>query len=294
MMLLSIAGLLHCHDVQAAFAAATQAGCSIPGFIFKQNQVPAATDPPFDPDSASGLLINPVHLYTLPYKRGGGGSQAPKPFADISATAAACTANAACGMFTSDGYIIGAYRTSVEAQYTEKGSTEADILTWQPMYYCTWPCCGTWVADGLKTKLLQPVPLTPSQGVESLTSDQLPEDTDSGYTMNSRYLLRDVCASQPNASDTCPLRCIVACCKQIASNDLHHDHMGKYHFSQCSGTVCHGCEFYETSVAPSNVETILMRPFVREVSQQSAGVPQRTKSGCKHDGSPRRGVPTLC
>jgi hypothetical protein len=96
--------------------------CNMPGFTFKQGQLPH--DRHHHADS-------PVIIYTLPYQRSG--TPAPEPFATLAATAAACQEDAACGMFTSSGYIVGAYRLADDKRSFK---TESDILMWQTLYNC--------------------------------------------------------------------------------------------------------------------------------------------------------------
>lgn len=307
-MLWSSAGLLHCHSIQAAAVAAMQASCSFPGFTFKSGFLPTITLP----RGHHNLADNPVHLLSLPYKPVAHeeNSLPPKPFANMSATAAACTADAACGMFTSGGYIIGAYRISDEAGSTKKTAKEADIITWKPISYCTWSCCGTWVADGLIAHLLQPVPVTSAQskGIEKLNAKELPQDTELQYTLKPN-LLHTVCAGKAGTQEnnrwgmnatrgfSCPSHCPVACCKQLANtSDPDRNFMGQFHFSQCSGTVCSGCGYIGNTAYPSNVANILLRRYVREAALHSAGGLPANRSGCKPGGSPsaNRGVPSLC
>jgi hypothetical protein len=96
--------------------------CKMPGFTFIKGQLP---------HDRHHHAESPVIIYTLPYRRSG--TPAPKPFATLAATSAACQEDAACGMFTSSGYIVGAYRL---ADGEKSFETESDILMWQTMYDC--------------------------------------------------------------------------------------------------------------------------------------------------------------
>jgi hypothetical protein len=187
------------------------------------------------PHPTLGLLWNPVQLYTLPYtppKDGSSGTNTvmPTPLANLPATVAACQADAGCGLFTSDGYIIGAYRRTLPDRNSEQVSREADIFLWQPMHYCTSACCGTWVADGLITNLLQPIPKTPGINVRTVQQSKLPTDGVMQYELNPelrttacvgrpppKSVLLGGAAASPPGSPGCPQRCLTACCKQLTS-----------------------------------------------------------------------------
>lgn len=107
----------------------SQANCKVRGYTFRLNKVPALKEvPPSFNLKEVPPSFNPVHLYTLT-STAAGSFRNPGPvtevfparFADKAATLAACEADAACGLFTSDGCIIGAYRRNVpKGQRTER------------------------------------------------------------------------------------------------------------------------------------------------------------------------------
>jgi hypothetical protein len=231
-------------------------------------------------------MVNPFRLYTLPYTPPDEGPDAgccgvnaiiPAPFENLPSTVAGCEANAECGLFTSDGYIIGAYRTT-ENVFEEKADSEADVFEWQTMQYCTWACCGTWVADGLIDQLLQPIPDTlGANNVQSIRTGALPKDSDYGYDLHSD-LSTTVCVGKPPprrkrnkideippGSPGCPKRCLPVCCKQL---DMGERFMGSYTFSPCSGVVCGVlCGYGQATVGAANVAQTLFRQYVREASR---------------------------
>lgn len=264
--------------------------------------VPSLVQP--RPHPTHGMLWNPVELYTLPYvapKDGSGTNAAvPTPLPTLQATAAACEADAACGMFTSDGYIVGAYRRTLPAGNKEQVGSEADILLWQPMHHCTWACCGTWVAEGLFQHLLQPVPQMPgANSVRTITESKLPSDGVKQYQLNPELrttacvgkpaprtpVLGNTPASPPG-SPGCPQRCLAACCKQLESGEAT---MGAFFFSQCSGEVCQLCGFAKSVVAAWSPVNVLMRQYVREQSSKGpAAAANASKQGltkCAPGGS---------
>jgi hypothetical protein len=74
-------------------------------------------------------------LYTLPSVKYTG--KAPKPYTSLAATAEACQADPACAMFTSDGYIAGAYRIKEGLKPASEVSDRAsDVVQWRKMHYC--------------------------------------------------------------------------------------------------------------------------------------------------------------
>lgn len=103
--------------------------CSLPGFYFKEGQLP------LDRHHSDQ---SPVILLTLPYKptRWLFKSQKPQPFESVAATAAACQANNACGMFTSSGYVVGAHRLKNDPHVRKKFDRRSDIIKWHTMHNC--------------------------------------------------------------------------------------------------------------------------------------------------------------
>jgi hypothetical protein len=288
----------------AALQGSAGADCSVPGFTFRPNVVPSLAKP-------LGRLQNPVQLYTLPYtppKDGSSGTNSimPAPLANLPATVAACQADAGCGLFTSDGYIIGAYRTLSDPN-RELVSREADIFKWQPMHVCTSACCGTWVADGLIPSLLQPVPKTPGTNVRTIQESKLPTDGLTQYELNPelrttacigkpppKSVLLGGAAASPPGSPECPQRCLTACCKQLTSGDTI---MGNFFFSQCSGEVCKLCGYSNSAVAGWSPMNVLMRQYVRDKSRgpaAAAGVGGVTNCRKTSGGTAAAGSSNLC
>lgn len=105
---------------------APDSDCNVPGFTFREGQLPH--DKYF-------IDSSPVNIYSLPY--GQTGSPKPKPFATLAATAAACQDDSACGMFTSNGYIVGANWRANDASVTKAFTKESDILKWHTMHNCS-------------------------------------------------------------------------------------------------------------------------------------------------------------
>jgi hypothetical protein len=219
--------------------------------------------------------VNPVQLYTLSSTAGSNRNPVtnaiiPAPLADKAAAFAACEADAACRLVTSDGYIIGAYHTPAQASQKEQQTdSEGDILQWQPMYYCTWDCCGTWVADGLIAELLQPLN-------KAANTPKLPKDSGGIAEELTLELSTTVCfgkplpqidgeeAPAPPGSLWCPKRCLTACCKQLASGNKY---MGMFFFSQCSGGVCRLCGYHARGPGAASSASVLQRQYVRRRSR---------------------------
>lgn len=237
----------------------------------------------------------PVQLYTLPHtpRSGGNNGIIPTPQDSLPATVAACEADAACAMFTSDGYTIAAYRRTTLPP--RQISSESEFLQWQPMQYCTWACCGTWVADGLIPYLLQPVPDTPgANNVRSGPINLQTRDADGAYSLDPELRTTTCVGKAPpgrkrEGSPGCPKRCLTACCKQLDSGDTN---MGAFFFSQCSGPACAGCRYYNQVVASQQVGNVLMRQYVRAQSSGpaasaagAAGVSKCSKSSGSAAGS---------
>lgn len=106
--------------------AATSSSCNVPGFTFNQGQLP---------HDRHDELGSPVILYTLPFDKYTG--EAPKPYPSLAATAEACQTDPACAMFTSDGYIAGAYRIKEGPKPASKVFDRAsDVVQWRKMHYC--------------------------------------------------------------------------------------------------------------------------------------------------------------
>jgi hypothetical protein len=169
-------------------------------------------------------------------------------------TAAACAANLSCVMFTSDGYLIGAYRSPADADSMlaaiDQEQQGSGPLEWVPMDYCSGKCCGTWVADGLVQQLLTPVNSSSSSigsssssGLQRVGEEELPTDSHPGLSvlMDERGL-QALCDNRTaNATDgqaqplLCPRRCAVACCARYAQGVRALD---RQLFQQCSAGVC--------------------------------------------------------
>lgn len=263
--------------------------CDVPGFTFHPDQVPDLVTP--SADSQTGLRpYNPIELYTLLPPAADDETISPghiriaAPLPNMAETLAACEANTSCGLFTSDGYIIGAYKMSVpEGSTPAQAEGESDIIDWQPMHYCTWTCCGTWVADGLIDQLLQPVPDTPdSDGVQEIISTRLPQDSYVDPYVNDdlrQDLSTTVCVGDPlpqidgqdppqaaePGSDGCASRCVAACCGSLADGETT---ISRFIFPPCSSDACRPCGYVKPVTGPitaasSSSYNVLMRQYVR-------------------------------
>lgn len=141
-----LAGLaLSCADSSRSAhqqAPATSGSCDVVGFTFKQGQLP---------HDRHNSHHSPVVLYTLPHEEHS--MTPPRPHSSRTEAAAACQTDVACGMFTSDGYIIGAYRIENDIKRSRNPfNTEPDIIDWKTMHYCSgtyWVECESVIWESL-------------------------------------------------------------------------------------------------------------------------------------------------
>jgi hypothetical protein len=147
--------LLDCIKRQPALTqfGAPQAGwspasCDVAGYELKVRQLPTKLYWQFDPDQR--VLLRTIQPPDPSAK-------APFPLATLAETAAACDALDECVMFTSDGYLVGAYRPVTDVTALPKMVELKKRLgrcQWRTMRYCSCKCCGTWVSTGFDAKTL--------------------------------------------------------------------------------------------------------------------------------------------
>jgi hypothetical protein len=127
------------------------------------------------------------------------------------------------------------------------GLSLANPLFWGALVvYAGRGCCGTWVADGFVSQLLQPV--TSSQRNSHLVdSMDVPIDDKVGALHRLNPALREtVCAGRPDlytsnignkrgVPATCPKLCSTACCGMLKDEE---NFLRYHHFSQCTPKDC--------------------------------------------------------
>jgi hypothetical protein len=280
--------LLAAAAAQAPGRSSQPAECTLAGFVLKQRQLPRTLS-----------SQNAAVVYTLHNKDTAQLLATP----DAAATAAACNHTAACAMFTSDGFLIGAYRSAstVDAFNAAIASEQqgGGPLSWVPMHYCAGRCCGTWVATDLEQLLLTPAADTGNNtGNSSLQLGPEEEDktpSDSGSFSFDAQVMRRFCpltiiaslfpsASPPQQQQQqhCPRRCYVACCAKFVRGqrrfDSHND------FEQCAPYPCaDGCSLPGNASAvigkgitlprASLAMDVLKRQYVRAVTAQNSSTP---------------------
>jgi hypothetical protein len=168
-------------------------------------------------------------------------------------------------MFTSDGFLIGVYRTArTRDEYNAAIAREQQgggPLSWVPMQYCPGRCCGTWVADDLDEQLLTPA--ADNSSVQVVPVWQLTYDSTPSFSKDNRFnqvVMTRFCTlaeGQNNSSvapattqqqQKCPRRCQVACCAKFAIGEMHFDR--DYEFEQCAFSPCaYGCSLPGNSSA---------------------------------------------
>lgn len=273
--------------LSAAAAAQGQADCKVPGFSFRQGQIPVRTS------GSAGV----VGVLTLPYK--------PSTLSpNLATTAAACLADSSCAMFTSDGYLIAVFKAVfVTGNKDERVTPGGDTLGWKQMHYCGQPCCGTWVAEGAFEQVLAPLSAdTPGssgqgsvrtvKGIEQLPRDRL-EGLRGGASMEmNKKLIDTACAGKEYEGTSgaklsripaaCPQHCRVACCKQLSEGSVW---MAQSHFDQCSISGCASCYFgspVNLKIFAQPAANLLMRQYLRAKAAEAAGapaLPQQSKTG---------------
>jgi hypothetical protein len=167
-------------------------------------------------------------------------------------------------MFTSDGFLIGAYRTAKTfSDYNAAIAHEQQgggPLSWVPMQYCAGRCCGTWVAEGLEQQLLTSE--ADNSSLEFVPDVYLPVDAIQSWNYDIRFdsgVMTRFCAlaqatkSSPRATvspvspnsvapapaqqqQQCPQRCQVACCARFANGSMDFERQNE--FEQCAFNSC--------------------------------------------------------
>jgi hypothetical protein len=218
---------------------------------------------------------------------------------NVAATAAACQQNAACAMFTSDGFLIGIFRTADTTKAfndaIERDQEAGGPLLWGPMQYCAGRCCGTWVADGLEQQLMTPV--NDYSGVQEVQQQDIAADKSASepYKFDAD-VMKQFCTqakpspviriptAQPSQPDPnrpdqqqCPRRCQVACCAEFAKGVIRFE--SRNDFDQCAPDPCaRGCTLPGNRTAAigvkegvlrgasSDINAVLKRQYLRAAS----------------------------
>jgi hypothetical protein len=279
----------------AAAGAAAQEGssqlaeCDVAGFMLRKQQLPRA----FPQDSSPHAAV----LHTLQIDETASLREAP----NVAATAAACMRNEACVMFTSDGFLIGVYRSAGTVDdfnaAIAREQQGGGALSWVPMQYCAGRWCGTWVATELEQQLQTQAASDSDLQVASLGDLAIAND----QTRNDEFTFVDdvmvrFCALvkastfAPAAGalllpqQRCPRHCQVACCALFARGSHQFDSHNE--FEQCAPNPCaRGCSLPGNSTAligqgqsyrAAEVgPNVLKRQYVRAASVQGA----RTSTG---------------
>lgn len=212
------------------------ASCAVAGYELEVRQSPTEWN-----------WIQRLTLYTILPPNAA--TKTPFPLASLAQTATACDALDACVMFTSDGYLIGAYRYATNITVmTELLEAEKRVGPWQwrTMHYCPGECCGTWVSTGYSTTPLA-VAVAQSHTPASSAMGAFTEPSGGPGLIGLVDSSMERCAELRAgvvSSFSCPQRCRVACC---AEADVQHLSAGmiptapmvssKY-FAQCSVGAC--------------------------------------------------------
>lgn len=214
------------------------------GYELKPRQLPTELKQQNDPlGLAPRVLLYTIQPPNQPAK-------SPVPLATLSATAAACDAMDACVMFTSDGYLVGAYRPVRDVtDLPQMLQVERRLGPWQwrPMRYCAGSCCGTWLSTSFDAKSLD-VPATKAQAqagraVNAPASTAPPgggAESDVPRLYGVDGLGEDCAAMRAGqvSSSTCPTHCQVACCALEDADRSGYVQMLRHRFWQCSELTC--------------------------------------------------------
>jgi hypothetical protein len=280
---------LNCQKSKAAVAASSvpepgwsPAACKVDGYSFRPQQLPSKWE-----------QWQSVTLYTLHPKNTP--KEVPLPLPTLAATKAACDALDACTMFTSDGYLIGVYRVSLDSasmQETLENERRLGPWQWKKMAYCRGKCCGTWVSSAVNTAALASNQTSQTREVSS--DEELPRA--GAYIGLLAYRLTEAAAKQCRAmqlgnindvtASTCPKRCRVSCCTEA------EQYMSDEPFLQCSEHECRlSCGFNLVQI--SGVSTPYTKKTVAlYLAQKSKGKPPQT-GGRRTDG-PSKECTGLC
>mgnify|MGYP001806711700 CR=1 FL=1 len=166
--------LLVAAAAQAGSSRSQPAECDVAGFVLKWQQLPQRRL-----SSQAEAVLHTLQIDSTANLR-----QAP----NLAATAAACKRNTSCVMFTSDGFLIGVYRTAhTLGEFNATAVREGPgPLLWVPMLYCSGLCCGTWVSEkDLEQQLLTPAG---NGSVQTVAKEDLADDR----VTNSWYFDADV------------------------------------------------------------------------------------------------------
>jgi hypothetical protein len=287
--------LLDCIKRQPALTqfGAPQAGwspasCNVAGYELKVRQLPRELGWQDDADQE-------VLLYTI--QPPSSLAKAPFPLATLTETATACDALDACVMFTSDGYLIGAYRSVTNATALRRQLELEKRLgpwQWRTLRYCSGKCCGTWVSTGFDAKTLagakaQPQVQPSSPGNASAAAEAPGGGAEAAefpsYGLDPSRSQRCAAMRAGDVSSfTCPPRCRVACCAQedavYGSVEMSH-----HHFGQCSVQACKRSCGFQLTIAQAVSGPYTPQTAALYLAQKSRGKPAKAAGTHKGSGS---------
>jgi hypothetical protein len=259
------------------------ASCGVAGYVLKARQLPIEL-------SSQRDVSQQVLLYTI--KPPNAMSRESFGLGSLAETSAACDALDACVMFTSDGYLIGAYRSVTNVTELKKMLELEQQLgpwLWQPMTYCPGKCCGTWASTRFDTETLAAVGAsTQAQPGSSQNASALArppgvasEGAFSPYGVDPSSERCAATRAGAASSFTCPPRCRVACCAE--EGVYFAVKMSNHPFWQCSVQACmRSCGFELTFTAAESV-TYTQKIVALYLAQKSKGRPPKA-SGIRKTG----------
>jgi len=257
-----------------AGASKAMQNCQAAGFALRLKQLP---QPGCDEDCSSA-----VRLYTIRGPETAGTSGQESATFNLAATVARCKADPACVKFTSDGFLIGAYRSPADAKSLNaaiaRERQQQGPLQWMPMQYCSGACCGTWVAEGLEQQMLTPLDSSFRKGY----AEDLPTDFKADVYLFDAANMKQFCArpeQKQDLSQFCAPSCQAACCALFAKDGARFA-LPSSPFMQCHGDSCGGCavsgdfgreiiERQKSLPAAHASASVLTRQYLRAVSAQS-------------------------
>jgi hypothetical protein len=272
------------------------ASCNVAGYELKPRQLPEEL-------SWQEGVSQQVLLYTI--KPPNATSKAPFPLGSLAETAAACEALDACVMFTSDGYLIGAYRpvTSVSEMKTMlELEKRLGPWQWRPMRYCPGKCCGTWLSTGFDAKSLAAVAASAQAQLGNTKNVSVPDQPPgvtaepNDYTSAAVDPSSERCAAMragAASSFTCPPRCRVACCAKEDVGYFSQVKMSNHAFWQCSVHACKRSCGFELTIAAAVTGPYTPKTVALYLAQKSKGKPAKA-GGARISGGSGGCTGSLC